>query len=332
MIFYDEPNHDIFELENNINLPNKHNNPIPKNNILKEIEEQTETIVLLNYHKNPRLLLPTKTRFRLIKLFILKIIKTYTTVQVHFNDLVVKNINQTNNILKDIVFNLSSLEPSHYQSQYFPQDSAKLYQHLENVFRGSENEIIKRQKKYSKYIKKTFSLSLNHPFLDIGFGRGEFLQILKDNHIKHITGVDTNDVFVSKALEKGYNVFNQDGLAYLRDTSNLFCGISMFHLLEHLTFPEIYDLLYLSYNKLAKNGLLILETPNPENLQVSSYSFYYDYTHKTKLPPQLLKSILLFIGYRNVKTIYSSPFKDTNTTQIDNLINGPREYGIIAYK
>lgn len=332
MIFYDEPNQDILELENDINSDHQHNHPLTNNNILQQINNQTESILLLDSHKNPRLLLPAKTRFRSIKLLIFKIIKIYTSAQVYFNDILVKNINQTNHILKDIALNLSLLEPNHYQPVFFQQESTKLYQHLENVFRGSENEILERQKKYSKYLKVLSSHSLEYPFLDIGFGRGEFLQILKNNHISHITGVDTNEVFVSQATKKGFNVYNQDGLTFLKNTSDNFCGISMFHLLEHLIFPEIFDLLRLIHNKLIKNGILILETPNPENLQVSSYAFYYDYTHKTKLPPQFLKSILLFIGFRNIKILYASPFKEKTTTQVDNLINGAREYAIIAYK
>lgn len=332
MIFYDEPNHDIFELENNINPNHQHNHPLTNNNILQQINNQTESILLLDSHKNPGLLLPTKTRFRLIKLLIFKIIKIFTATQVYFNDLLVKNINQTNHILRDIATNLYFPEPNYYQSVFFQDESARLYQHLENVFRGSENDILERQKKYSKYLNKLPSHFQKYHFLDIGFGRGEFLQILKNSHINHITGVDTNEVFVSQASKKGFNVYNQDGLTFLKNTSDSFCGISLFHLLEHLIFPEIFDLLRLIHNKLIKNGILILETPNPENLQVSSYSFYYDYTHKTKLPPQFLKSILLFIGFRKVKILYASPFKEKTTTQIDSLVNGAREYAIIAYK
>ena len=346
MIFFEEPNKDIFELAEKLD---NHNSTLDysfeNSEMLRQVEEQSETILQLNSHKNPRYLLPPKTRFRFVKLIILKTLKVYTSIQIHFNDLVVKNSDQTNRLFKYTIRVLSDIEQkvdgiNHllsrqkdlYQSIYFDKESDKLYEHIESVFRGSENQINSRLKKYSPYLDSIQSSSQKNPFLDIGFGRGEFLNLLKSNNITNAIGVDTNKIFVSQAEKLGFKTYNQDGISFLKNSPLNFSGISMFHLLEHFAFPEIYDILRLCHNKLINQGLLILETPNPENLQVSSYSFYYDYTHKTKLPPMFLKSVLLFIGFKNINVIYSSPFKRNKLSPTKKLVYGPREYSIIAYK
>lgn len=348
MIFYNEPNRDVFEMESNLIRELTNRRMIPKNdsNLKNVIQELDASVFELNQHKNPNFHLPPVTKFRLVKLIVLKLIKVYTAIQVHFNDLVVKNLNFQKNATAEIVNQLGSLEneltklrkeskkivKEPYRSIYFQKESNKFYEYLETIFRGPEDLITKRQLKYSKYIKQLVSLSKKYPFLDIGFGRGEFLAVLKNVGVSKIVGIDTNKIYVSKAKDNGFNVFNRDAISYLSHTDNIFCGISMFHLVEHFSFPEIFDLLQLCYNRLSPNGKLIIETPNPNNLQVSSYSFYYDYTHITKVPAEFLKAILLYLGFKEIEVVYASPFNNKKKTELEKMIYGPREYGIIASK
>ncbi|MBU1088715.1 class I SAM-dependent methyltransferase [Patescibacteria group bacterium] len=347
MIFYNEPNKDIFDLERNLkSLFSKKNISTFSTNLHNKISALENNIFVLNSYKNPRMLLPPKTKFRFLKLITLRIIKVYTTIQTHFNDLTVKIIQNIKDTLSDITKNQAKISSEiitlhnnlnkkrqlEYQPLFFDQESDKLYNYLENIFRGSSKLITTRQQQYTKYLKPCTSLSKKYPFLDIGFGNGEFLSILTQYGLKRVIGIDINQECVYIAKQSGYKVYKRDAIAYLKQTQKLFCGISIFHLIEHMLFPEIYDLLQLSYNKLAPNGIIIIETPNPNNLQVSSYSFYYDYTHKTKVPAELLETIMTYIGFKNIKIKYLSPFKKKINTPFDKLINGAREYGVIATK
>ena len=85
-------------------------------------------------------------------------------------------------------------------------------------------------------------------------------------------------------------------------------------------------------------GLILLETPNPENFIVGSCNFYMDPTHKKPLPPPLLKFLVESVGYTNVNIIY--PYKNSKikyqNKSIESLYNNhigiSADYAIIGYK
>ena len=118
--------------------------------------------------------------------------------------------------------------------------------------------------------------------LDIGCGRGEWLELLKKERIQ-ARGVDRNRVFVEQCRRIDLEVEEQDALAYLGSVPDRSLSvITSFHLVEHLGFEELIRLLDEMIRALKPGGLLILETPDPENFMVGSYSFYADPTHRNR--------------------------------------------------
>ena len=107
------------------------------------------------------------------------------------------------------------------------------YDYHQSNLRGSEEEIKERQKIYLPYIKSLSKKILGKSFLEIGFGRGEFLELLKQSKIQNIEGVDNNLLFFNQAKKKGFDVKYSDALEYLYLTSKTFKGISAFHFIEH---------------------------------------------------------------------------------------------------
>ena len=75
-----------------------------------------------------------------------------------------------------------------------------------------------------------------------------------------------------------------------------------------------------------------METPNVENIFVSTLTFNYDYTHITKLPKIVIKRLLQFLGFTKIEFIYLHPAKDKYDTRYDELLYGPQDLAIIAYK
>src|SRR4030042_5742537 len=67
------------------------------------------------------------------------------------------------------------------------------YYRLENIFRGSMDEIKNRQSIYLPYVTEAHTNSQGKYFLDAGCGRGEFLSLLQDQGIP-AKGVDINRV------------------------------------------------------------------------------------------------------------------------------------------
>ena len=174
---------------------------------------------------------------------------------------------------------------------------------FENVFRGHFNIIKERQKRYLPFIKN-IKMPLNMSWLDIGCGRGEFLEILKNENIKS-KGVEINTVEYEELIDKGYEVYNDNAVSFLEETKENFIGISAFQVVEHLEDNYLHKMIELSFLKIKSGGLIILETVNPYSL-ASLANFYLDETHKKPIPPNRLAFLLEWYGFKNVKIIYSA--------------------------
>lgn len=216
---------------------------------------------------------------------------------------------------------------------YFPNLRDRLYVFQQNKLRGLFPQVKENQKIYLPFIKQVPANILNkYPFIDLGFGRGEFLELLQENNIPTVIGVDTNVEYVKKAKEKGFEVYKDDCVKFLYLYDRQFSGISAFHLIEHLSFGQFFDLILLANKKLASGGVLMIETPNIENLIVSGTTFYYDYTHKCKFPKHLIQTMLEFIGFSQIEFIPLHPIKVQPKNKIENLLFGSQDMGIIAFK
>lgn len=79
------------------------------------------------------------------------------------------------------------------------------YLAFENKFRGSEDLIKERQKKYLKFITPLKDIKNEVNALDIGCGRGEWLDLLLENGFK-AQGIDIDDDMVELSLSKGFDV------------------------------------------------------------------------------------------------------------------------------
>ncbi|MFH2055588.1 MAG: hypothetical protein ABIJ61_06505, partial [bacterium] len=86
---------------------------------------------------------------------------------------------------------------------------------------------------------------------------------------------------------------------------------------------------------LKDGGLLILETPNPENLAVATNNFYLDPTHVRPLPPGLLSFLTEFEGFRRTKVLRLQEPKDLrkdDPSLLDVLSGASPDYAVIAQK
>jgi O-antigen chain-terminating methyltransferase len=93
-----------------------------------------------------------------------------------------------------------------------------------------------------------------------------------------------------------------DALDYLRDLETGTAGaITAFHVAEHLSPTYLIRLLEECHRVLASAGLLVLETPNPENVLVGACTFYCDPTHRKPLFPPTLQFLLQYHGFADVE-------------------------------
>ena len=180
-----------------------------------------------------------------------------------------------------------------------------LYIALEDAFRGDPIVIRARQHQYVAYVQNVVSQTA--PLLDIGCGRGEWLNILKDSNIP-ATGIDTNAASVQECSAQGLNVLHADAITYLSNAKEQSLGaITLFQVLEHLPFATMVHLLRLALRALVPGGVLIAEVPNSETLSVGASTFWIDPTHERPLFPGLLEFLATEVGYTSVEGVYSSP-------------------------
>lgn len=171
------------------------------------------------------------------------------------------------------------------------------YGQFENNFRGSRERIKQRQQIYVSYFKEKKKV------LDLGCGRGEFLELMRENGIQAV-GVDLYQPFVDQCRQKGFEVYHQDALEYLRECQPV-GGIFLGQVAEHLHVTELIRFCRLAYERLLPGGCLIIETPNPTCLAIYSHAFYADPTHTRPVHPETLRYYLHLAGFRNIEIVYT---------------------------
>jgi len=175
--------------------------------------------------------------------------------------------------------------------------------------------------------------------LDIACGRGEWLELLKEEGLS-AKGVDANRVLVSDCLEKGLEVTDADLNQYLRRLPDESMGaVTAFHIVEHLSIEKLIDFLDQTIRVLRKGGLVLIETPNPQNVLVGSCNFYLDPTHRNPLPMPALRFILESRGLIIEKTIDLNPSDEKPLDGHSELVQrfndyfyGPMDYAMVARK
>lgn len=216
------------------------------------------------------------------------------------------------------------------------------YRDFENRFRGTRDDIMSRVEVYVDDVAPV-AAATRAGVLDIGSGRGEWLELLKSRGIE-ARGLDSNAAMVRDAQARGLRVDEGDALAWMRLLPPASLGaVTAFHVVEHLEFPVLVALLDQVFRVLKPGGMLIFETPNPENLLVGAFTFWYDPTHQRPLPPEMLRFVAEARGFQRVdiRRLHPSPEWDRLPVgehaaalreRLDALLYGPRDYALIAYK
>jgi len=174
---------------------------------------------------------------------------------------------------------------------------------------------------------------------DLGCGRGEWLELLSSEEIE-ARGVDRNRVFIEECRGNGLNVIEEDALVYLRSLpDSSLNAVTTFHLVEHLPFEMLIKFVDEIVRALKPGGMLIVETPNPENFMVGSCNFYADPTHRNPIPSQTLQFLLEARGLGNINVLKLRPWdaaKIEGDSEIIKRFNeyfySAPDYGIVARK
>lgn len=210
------------------------------------------------------------------------------------------------------------------------------YRAFEDQHRGSRELIKARQRVYLPFIDPLKILYPDASALDLGCGRGEWLELLTESGFK-ASGVDLDDGMLAVCRERGMTVQTKDAVTGLQEQSDeSLAVVSGFHLAEHIPFEALQSLVAESLRALKPAGLLILETPNPENIVVGTANFYLDPTHRQPIPPLLLSFLAEYCGFARVKVIRLQGPVDLNLGRklnMHDVLGGVSpDYAIVAQK
>lgn len=230
---------------------------------------------------------------------------------------------------------------SHHAPPAVSADLDRLYRDFQDEFRGSQEAIKSRLRVYLPELTGCGVGSALKPVLDVACGRGEWLELLLEQGLRG-EGVDANSAMVEICRARGLAVHQGDAVDFLENQPEGKWGaVTVFHLVEHLTFDSRIRLLDEAFRVLASGGLLILETPNPENLLVAAHNFYMDPTHERPIPPRSLEFFVQARGFVNVRTLRLHPYPESYrlpgeissaAEKLNALLFGPQDYAILASK
>ncbi|HXH26776.1 MAG TPA: class I SAM-dependent methyltransferase [Candidatus Acidoferrum sp.] len=214
----------------------------------------------------------------------------------------------------------------------------KFYVEFEHWFRGTEEELAKRQSVYLPYFTESKIDSKKYPVVDIGCGNGEFVGVLGEHGIRAI-GLDLNKTMIERVKEKGLEGIQDDALSYLRTLpSSSIMAITGFHIVEHIPFLDLVLVFNECYRVLRPGGFVLFETPNPENVIVGTCNFYNDPSHLHPLPPGFLEFVLKTRGFQKTEVKRLHPIKkdiqssDPLAQEMAERFFGPQDYAVIAHK
>lgn len=181
-----------------------------------------------------------------------------------------------------------------------PGGSGFDYYGFEKVFRPA-GVVAERLARYVEFFRG------KNGVIDVGCGRGEFLELLREKGIEAI-GVDSNADMVGNCRAKGLEAINSEFKEYLSSLQDGSVeGVFSAQFIEHIHFDELDGFIKLSFKKLKPGGVFVAETINPYHL-AAFRAFYVDPTHVKPLYPEVVEFICRSAGFKKVKTIFVPPF------------------------
>jgi O-antigen chain-terminating methyltransferase len=176
-------------------------------------------------------------------------------------------------------------------------DFDAFYTAFEAKFRGSFDVIKARSRVYLNDLPRGSDAKV----LDLGCGRGEWLDLMRDEGIA-AEGVDMNQQFAAPGTDRGLNIRIGDIFDLVSTLpADSFTAVTAFHVIEHLSLQQQLTLLKQAHRILRPGGVLIAEWPNTANWLVMREGFWLDPTHVRPLPMALMAFMAEHSGFERVE-------------------------------
>ena len=217
------------------------------------------------------------------------------------------------------------------------------YADFERRFRGDETAVREKLQRYVPHFTGS------GPILEIGCGRGEFLELLRQEG-KSALGIDRSDSMLEHARAKGLDCHREDALAFLKTQPDAsFAGIFSSQVIEHFPPDYLTKVVSESFRVLRPGAVIVLETINPLSLFAWSRIFLLDVTHQKPLHPEYMRYLTETAGFTRVEILFgeapagerleevssaqeSARALNANVDRLNDLLFAPVEYAVKGFK
>jgi SAM-dependent methyltransferase len=312
------------------------------------IEDKNVALNLVKFHEDMRTILQNfqeRTKDHVDLLF-QEVDKRIETVKIDSKEHA-ESLRQLQISLRSLHHLANSLKEAKSKGKTVSGNQEYQYFHFEEDFRGSREEIRKKFKSYLKY----FQNGVQGLVLDLGCGRGEFLELLKDAGIRGL-GVDSNQEMVQQCKKLGLDVSQGDLLEFLKaQPENSLGGIFCSQVAEHLLPDYLLWLLQAAHSRLKDGAPLLLETVNVASAFGFLQVYTKDLTHRMLIHPDTLRFLVAAAGFQRPEIHFVSPVPaiaqlkliqntndeataifNQNMLKLNRLLFDHQEYAVIATK
>ena len=234
-----------------------------------------------------------------------KLLGWYVRPQVEFNASVTRAIAEATKHLEAMATEITELrrENAALRAQVAEATASEAegidYHAFEGRFRGSREAIKAAQRQYVACFESQPRV------LDVGCGRGEFLELLREAGIPG-HGVDLDAGMVDAALASGLSAEQGDAFAFLEGLPDgALGGIYSAQVIEHMRPRDLNRLLQLAHAKLQPGGVFVAETPNAI-CEPAMRNFYLDPTHIRPVHPELARFLAEEAGFTLSHFVFTS--------------------------
>jgi SAM-dependent methyltransferase len=179
------------------------------------------------------------------------------------------------------------------------------YVAFEDLFRGDRALIRARQEDYVRLFAHRQGV------LDVGCGRGEFLQALAERGVR-ARGIDLNHEMVEQCRIAGLDVTEADALSYLqRLEDGALGGLIAAQVVEHLEPDYLLAFLDEAFRVLSPGSPIALETINVASWSAFFTSYIRDLTHVRPIHPDTLKFVVVASGFLDADIQLRAPLPES---------------------
>ena len=259
-------------------------------------------------------------------------------MQAHLRDIEKRNSKQEEQSLKEEMHKneLQRKEKELYDKIYLAYATKEMHNPREDVKNRLQPYIEKINERYVQ--DKRGELTV----VDLGCGGGEWLELLHENGYDPL-GVDGNPYVIEYTQDANPELRLQceDAFKYLAQSdSNSHDVITSFHMIEHFDTRQLFTFFNECRRVLRQGGLVLLVTPNAQNIITATYLFDFDFTHQKPIPQELLRFFLREWDFAVLETVTAAPlnfvpmheYSDDPISHIAFRFNLEQEYGVLAVK